>query len=129
MVPSFVSRTILAVSLVFLATGTIAMPAQSTIPAWAVHGPYANTALFRALRSHSGTKYRVTVNLTEDTNSCPGPMYQEMAGLATTDGITLKPILSSSFTWGDRTDDRKYPARGSTALYLQGSRWRRVVFS
>lgn len=127
MIHRFVSKTIIAKCWILAVVGVIvlmAIPVQATIPAWGVNGPNSNSAdlnaIFQVLRSRGVTQYRVNVNLTDDTNSYEVPMYQEMVGLAKTYGITLKPILFTAFTWGDRTDNGKYPADDSSALYLQG---------
>lgn len=127
MIRSFISKTVISMSLLSAFAGTMtltAIPGWAVVPAWGVNGPNANTAdlnaIFQVLRSRGVTQYRVNVNLTDDTNSYEVPMYQEMVGLAKTYGITLKPILFTAFTWGDRTDHGKYPAGDRSALYLQG---------
>jgi len=127
MIHRVISKTIVAISLVCVVFGAIertTTQALAAVPAWGVNGPTGRTAdlnaVFQVLRSRGLTQYRVNVNLTDPTDSFEVQMYQDMVALAKTYGITLKPILFTAFTWGDRTDGGKYPAGDSSALYLQG---------
>jgi hypothetical protein len=127
MIHRLVSKIVIALSLVCGVLGVIdltTIPALAAIPAWGVGGPNANTsdlnAVFQVLQARGVTQYRVNTNLTNDTDSYEVQMFKDMVALAKTYGITLKPILYTAFTWGDRTDGGKYPAGDSSALYLQG---------
>jgi len=121
MVDRVISKVTIALALM---CGLVTLPAAAAVPAWGVNDHPTNTTdmvpIFQVLQARGITQYRVDTNLTDDTNSYEVPMFQNMAALAKTYGITLKPILFTAFTWGDRTDGGKYPAGDSTALYLQG---------
>lgn len=121
------SRTVIAVAILcgfFAVSESITVQAAASVPAWGINGPNSRTAdlnaVFQVLRARGVTQYRINTNLTNDTDSYEVSMYQGIVALAKTYGITLKPILYTAFTWGDRTDGGKYPAGDSSALYLQG---------
>lgn len=100
------------------------VPVAASVPAWGVDGPNSRTAdlnvIFQVLHARGVTQYRVGANLTKDTEPYEVQMFQDMVALGKTYGITLKPILFTSFQWGDRTDGGNYPAGDQGALYMQG---------
>lgn len=121
MIDRVISKVVIAVTLIY---GLITLPAAAAVPAWGANGHPTQTTdwapIFQVLQARGITQYRVDTNLTDNTDSYEIQMFQNMAALAKTYGITLKPILFTAFAFGDRTDGGKYPAGDSSALYMQG---------
>ncbi|CAN5159137.1 hypothetical protein BH09PSE3_BH09PSE3_18460 [soil metagenome] len=79
-----------------------------------------DTATFATMKQYGQKIARISIPLAADTDSYMTARFRKLIDLAAANDIKLLPVLLLPFTWGDRTDNGKYPAGNSAALYRQG---------
>lgn len=85
--------------------------------------PYASISddsVFSLLQSKGLKRYRFDAFLTDDTVTSTPARMQTLIAAGIKYGIQLEPVLALPFAFGDRTDNGKYPAGDSAAIYSQG---------
>jgi hypothetical protein len=112
------------ISLMFLLGENSALASELL---WGVNGhPVGNPVFadyekqFDIMRQNHLTTYRMDVALSEADEKLAIAQLRVLIPLAKKWGITLRPVLTVAFHWGDRTDTGHYPAGDPQALYRQG---------
>lgn len=76
--------------------------------------------LIRTVNQAGFTRYRVDIAVTDDALTANTARLTSMLAAANKYKVQLEPVLIFPFAFGDRTDNGRYPAGDSTALYNQG---------
>ena len=85
--------------------------------------PYASVSdedVFKLLQANHLDRYRFDIIVADDTISNLQTRVPNIISMAKKYGIRLEPGLLLPFSWGDRTDNGRYPAGDANALYQQG---------